>query len=219
MKSRKPPNRRSASAPSSRCGRLACAIRVLVEILPADEVHLDAESSPLVAFPDRIQRSRMCRRQRYGTTHLFVGVELGRSGPRVRRERDKTLTTVSQQQLRSRSACALRGVEKLHVAGVEISRHDWLKHDRSEYRPRDLDRSEDARHVERGVARALGAQAAERPQTRQAGFFGLLGERRRSKRAGAGGDANRPSRCRPGEQRRSAVSRGLRIRNAYQRVR
>ena len=127
MKSRKPPNRRSASAPTSRCGRLAAAIRVLVEILLADEVHLDAESSPLVAFPDRIQRPRMCRRQRYGTTHLFVGVELGRSGPRVRRERDKTLTTISQQQLRSRSARALRGVEKLHVACVEISCYDSVE--------------------------------------------------------------------------------------------
>ena len=93
--------------------------RGFVDIRPADQVHLDTESSPLVAFPDRIRRPRMGGRQRHGTTHLFVGVELGGSGPRVRRERDKTFTTVSQQQLYSRSACAFRGVEKLDVAGVE----------------------------------------------------------------------------------------------------
>ena len=100
----------------------------------------------------------------------------------------------------------------------KISRHDWLKDNESEYGPGDLNRAEDARDIERGRVRALGAQPAERPQTRQSGFFGLLGERRR-----ATCRRRPPLEASTREQVErapiSVVLRGLRIRSAHQRVR
>ena len=44
------------------------AIGVLVELLLADEVHLDAESAPVIAFPNRVHRGGMRGRQGNGTS-------------------------------------------------------------------------------------------------------------------------------------------------------
>src|SRR5918993_1844052 len=164
------------------------AVRIFVELLFSDEIHLDAKPPPVVAFPNRIQGARMRGRQRYGSTNAFVGVEFRRSCPRVRGQRDKPLTAVPHQQLRSRRARAVRSVEKLYRAVIQIFRDDRLENNRTKDGSRDLNRSEDPRDVERRSSRALGAQAAKWPQTRQPGLFRFFGEWRWSKCASTGGD-------------------------------
>ena len=160
----------------------------------------------------------MSRGQRHGAAQLFVGVELGRSRPRVGRERDKAFATVSHQQLRSAVrvlSAAFRNSTSpdsryLVTTGLSTSEANTVPVIRS---------VEDARYVERGVARALGAQPAKRPQPGQACFLGLLSKRRRRKCAGACGDADWSTRRQVERAPRREVWRGRRTRSAGQRAR